>query len=320
VIGELAGSISDIQSSSTTYFNTVHKWMPIVSKRQFYATLLHRMTTRRAELLLLTLSMKLSSSNVEVAETDLYRAVKQLHFEAESCGTLSILVLQAGVIIALYELGHAIYPAAYLSVGRCARYAIGLGLDQTASTVGEMKLPWNEEEECRRVWWSILILDRFLNLCGFGQRLLTPDIHSDIYLPVDEEAWDAGLTRPEDAFRLGSASVLHMGLFARLAQAAHLVSKALQDARDGETDTAQLRRTLFALISLSEMEGTAVTHLRIHRKDHSQSTTDKLNLLNQGLRQLNTRWLAGSTYLSLLETREMMALIPYEFSDVASGY
>lgn len=180
VIGELAGSISDIQSSSTTYFNTVHKWMPIVSKRQFYATLLHRMTTRRAELLLLTLSMKLSSSNVEVAETDLYRAVKQLHFEAESCGTLSILVLQAGVIIALYELGHAIYPAAYLSVGRCARYAIGLGLDQTASTVGEMKLPWNEEEECRRVWWSILILDRLvIPPCSFPNQGSFKDHLSD---------------------------------------------------------------------------------------------------------------------------------------------
>lgn len=156
--------------------------------------------------------MKLCSSHVESAETDLYRVVKQFYFDVESCGTLSIQVLQAGVLIALYELGHAIYPATFLSVGGCCRYATALGLDKDVSSRGYSKLPWIEEEEHRRVWWSLLILDRyvlsvaciigqnllrlldrFLNLCDPGRHLITPDPEPGSYLPVDDAAWDAGV-------------------------------------------------------------------------------------------------------------------------------
>lgn len=46
-----------------------------------------------------------------------------------------------------------------------------------------------------------------------------------------------------------------MGRFARFAQAAHLLSQTLQHAEEEPTQTAQLRRTIFALVNLSEVEG-----------------------------------------------------------------
>ncbi len=57
--------------------------------------------------------MKLCSSHVTTPKTTLYRVTKQFHFDVET-GILSIQVLQAGILIALYEIGHAVYPAALL--------------------------------------------------------------------------------------------------------------------------------------------------------------------------------------------------------------
>lgn len=163
---DLVGSISDIQAVANIHFDGVHTWMPIISKKQFYDNLLHRLSYRRSELFLLTLSMKLcSATHIVTPKTILYRMVKQLHFDIESSGTLSIQVLQAAVLIALYELGHAIYPAALLSVGCCARYATALDINKPTASLGSIKLPWIEEEETRRVWWAIAILDRCV-LCS----------------------------------------------------------------------------------------------------------------------------------------------------------
>lgn len=48
-----------------------------------------------------------------------------------------------------------------------------------------------------------------------------------------------------------------MGRFARFAQTAHLLSQALYTvAKEPDTETTQLRRTLMALVNLSFMEGT----------------------------------------------------------------
>ncbi|UKZ45872.1 hypothetical protein TrVGV298_000065 [Trichoderma virens] len=201
--------------------------------------------------------MKLSSSLTTTAKTVLYRTAKQFHFEVESSGILSVAVLQAGVLIAIYELGHAIYPAAFLSIGQCARYAAALEIDKSITSRLLDKLPWNEVEEQRRVWWSIIILDRYLNLCNPGRHLITPDPTPDSYLPGDDLEWDTGSSRSENSLTLGSSSGSYIGRFARFAQTAHLLSQALYTvAKDPTTDPAQLRRTLMALVNLSFMEGT----------------------------------------------------------------
>ncbi len=97
---------------------------------------------------------------------DLYRLAKRFYFEVENTGALSIHVLQAAVLIAIYEVGQAIYPAAYLTVGACARYGAALGIDKTClSQNGDETEPcsWIQFEEKRRVWWSILMLDRYVS-------------------------------------------------------------------------------------------------------------------------------------------------------------
>lgn len=76
-----------------------------------------------------------SSSPSLPAQTTLYAASKRFLALLEAAGTASLLHLQAMTLVALYEYGHAIYPAAWMSVGHCVRYAAMLGLPSHASSV-----------------------------------------------------------------------------------------------------------------------------------------------------------------------------------------
>lgn len=304
-IARLVGSILDIQATSERFFKSIHIWMPIISKPQFSATLLNRLTYKRAELFLLVLSMKLCSTRVKTWNTPLYETVKLFHFKIEASGVLSILVLQASILIALYELGHSIYPAAFLSIGSCARYATALGVDKSILSSNTTQFQWIEEEESRRAWWAILVLDRYealhpkiicflessslfvrkyanpiaryLNLCDPKRHLITQDADLGSYLPVDDEAWNQGVSDlrilsnvilsnvsliksrqvpdPEYTYTLATANSYHLGLFARFAQASHLLSRVLRHISEQQpNETSQLRRTIFALVNVSKIE------------------------------------------------------------------
>lgn len=84
------------------------------------------------DLPLLYLSMKLITSQprvgFEAAENYLYTASKRFLSLLENTGTASILNLQAMILVALYEYGQGIYPAAWMTAGQCVRYADFLGL------------------------------------------------------------------------------------------------------------------------------------------------------------------------------------------------
>lgn len=81
------------------------------------------------DLAMLFLAMKLVTAPVElVLDLTLYREAKGFLARLESGGIISLLMLQAMVLIAVYEYGHAIYPAAWMTIGSCARYSDILGL------------------------------------------------------------------------------------------------------------------------------------------------------------------------------------------------
>ena len=165
----LLDSPLSIQSTATNFFTHIHTWMPFISKARFYSH--HRLPSSfssfpsRPDIALLVLAIKLITTlppgRPEKPQTQLYHVTKHYSVEVESSSVFSLPVLQAGVLIALYELGHAIYPAAYLSVGAAARYALALGIGAGGKVEGGSKVTTLVEvEERRRVWWAIVILDR----------------------------------------------------------------------------------------------------------------------------------------------------------------
>lgn len=109
------------------FFATIHKWMSFVSKKRFYENLLNPLTQPRADTTLLIFCMKLimwqpSEQTNKNAKTSIYLFAKRSLLEAEVAGMLSIHILQAWILVTIYELGHAIFPSAYMSIATCARY------------------------------------------------------------------------------------------------------------------------------------------------------------------------------------------------------
>ena len=167
------------------YYDDIHTWMPIVSKYRFYNHLMNPLLEHRSDLTILLFCMRLISwSAVEHADGDkprtrAYLAAKRLLIDAESAGILTLQILQAILLVSIYEIGHGIYPAAYITIGTCARYGTALGIDkQKLSDSGSSSLIEVEQEERRRVWWAIVILDRFESSCLFPTRMFRSRFHS----------------------------------------------------------------------------------------------------------------------------------------------
>jgi hypothetical protein len=178
------GDRQQMRETTAEFFQLTRSWMSIVSPRRHLAAVLNPLSPARRPNALLALCMKLCCLPVSrrdggaEAEAErrisLYRLVKRFYAEVESTEGLCLQVLQAAVLIAVFEIGDAIYPAAYLTVGACTRYGIAMGLDKinkdrmgggTNTSTGAVS--WMDIEERRRVWWGVLILERLV----FSQRL-----------------------------------------------------------------------------------------------------------------------------------------------------
>ncbi|KAH8676577.1 hypothetical protein BGZ60DRAFT_402881 [Tricladium varicosporioides] len=221
-----------VVDTSTDYFNTIHTWMPIVSKKRMDLGIPVR--EGGPDIAMLFLAMKLITAQIdEVADGTLYSMSKGFLSGLEASGVVSLLCLQAMVLIALYEYSHSIYPAAWMTVGACARYAEILGL-----SCGEMDVPfirqvatWTGIEERRRVWWAIFILDRLISM-GSRRPCSVAEPPSDGRLPVDDEAWDAGDVTRAWGLAVSTHYQVHQSFYARLCQAAIYIGHAEACARN----------------------------------------------------------------------------------------
>jgi hypothetical protein len=164
---QMLGDDDEIQLTTSKYFDRIHQWMPFVSKKRLHDIQLKSSYPTRPDVVMLLLCMKLSiempTTDQRARQSSLYGAVKHLLLELERSSELSLPVLQSMVLLGLYEVGHAIYPAAFLTIGTCARYANTLGIGTQTPLPSRMVLTLVEIEERRRVWWAVVILDRFVS-------------------------------------------------------------------------------------------------------------------------------------------------------------
>ena len=158
----------DWQESCETYLTTIQSWLPMLSRKRLHNSLATLAVHQNADDTLLVLCMKLCTqsgqdmSGGKPLETDVYSTAKQCCFYAESGGFVSLQLVQSLVLLAVYELGHAIYPAAYLTIGRASRLAGVIGLHSRKHTRQLFVDPdtWTLREEQRRTWWAVFVLDR----------------------------------------------------------------------------------------------------------------------------------------------------------------
>ncbi|KAJ9658261.1 hypothetical protein H2198_003834 [Neophaeococcomyces mojaviensis] len=245
-------------SISSKYFAWAHLWLPIISKSRLESELTDPSASLPPEMQVLLFAMKLimwrpsqepSSRNGKTAE---YRLIKQSFAAAEDSGDLNLRLLQALIIVATYELAHAIYPAAYFTVAQCVRYGTALQLHkQRRNEV--MHLNLEDQEERKRVWWATIILDQ---ICSHSMPI-SPDPRPDDLLPIHDRDWDNNSIDHARMYTVSSPASTNMGMFARLSQASYLMGRVFHhtDNPTGYSDFDQdegirLDKALRALLNL----------------------------------------------------------------------
>jgi Fungal specific transcription factor domain len=257
-------AFKDADAISASFFSWVHLWMPIVPIEKWKAQLTGPLVRPRIDVKILLFAMKLvlwapgPSPELREPRRQDYFTLKDLCLQAEMAGMLSLELLQALILLTIYEYSHAIYPAAYISIGACARYGQAMGIDkQRQVEIDAQKFDLEEQEERRRVWWSVVILDRMIS-----RSSTTPEPRPDDLLPVHDQAWDDGKIDPSRIYPVSSPASTNMGMLARLAQSAFLLGRVYRwkvyptgNAQFDEEEKQQLDRALRALLTLTYEEG-----------------------------------------------------------------
>lgn len=149
------------------FLRTVNYWIPVIPVQYMQKNLSQLINLMTNEETLLLACIKLLTQHLpgDHQSNRYYLAVKTSLVAFEINGQLSIPLLQAQILVLIYEYGHGIYPSGYLTLAVCSRYL-------TALEIHGPKLPnasanWIDVEAQRRLWWSVYIIERFVRHVAF---------------------------------------------------------------------------------------------------------------------------------------------------------
>jgi hypothetical protein len=146
-----------------SYFGNIHPWLPIIHEQTFRTRTFHLGTSPEAEVALIFLAMLLllETQRQDIGkESQLYNLSRYLFSFLQMSRSPSLELVQAGLLLAVYELGSGRSQAASLTIGTCARvgYVLRLNVDDPRLPEGQMS--WVRSEEQRRVWLGVYMVDR----------------------------------------------------------------------------------------------------------------------------------------------------------------
>ncbi|KXJ91363.1 hypothetical protein Micbo1qcDRAFT_204613 [Microdochium bolleyi] len=221
------GDIVSNRSLASAYFAGTHTWLPMVSARRLTAAL--QTGPLQFDVALLLLAMKLATTRLadgtNAADHYFYAACKRYTNSLPAIPYLSLSLLQALVLVAVYEYGHGIFPAAWMTIGQCVQcmeilgLALSKGSDEAAIQPGE----WSAAQERHRTWWAVFILERMMGISS-QKRLLCAEPTSTDALPSDETSWEQ--RSPGRLVSLPPSEA--QPAFARLGQAAIIAGQVIR--------------------------------------------------------------------------------------------
>jgi hypothetical protein len=246
---------------SAEFFAGTHQRLSALSKSRFYRNLPSLNIDAHADFVVLCLCIyliqQIPTAGTTSMQSSLYAAVKSLISLLEAGCEISLDTVHCRLLLTLYELGHGLTRAAYISIAACARSARVLGLH---------KKPWlNSDrvsilatEEEKRLWWAIVNADRLIGLLNGDALFVTEDPASSDPLPIQDSLWLAdSLTLDIEAPILATPAHVTIGQLARECQVAHLTGRVVKHVFDPTPDLAfnkaeavQLERTLRAFLPL----------------------------------------------------------------------
>ncbi|CEJ61031.1 hypothetical protein PMG11_09577 [Penicillium brasilianum] len=137
--------------------------------------------------------------------------------------------VQTVAMLGLFDFtaGRSRHGSAWVKVGLAVRIAQDCGLMLENATY----LPYAEQEERRRVFWSVYLLDRLVS-CGRGRPPAIVDASCHLQLPSDESIWRSGLwTRTQSLDEMANRTLSmsqRQGAFAQVIAIAQILGRIAQ--------------------------------------------------------------------------------------------
>ncbi|KAJ5661376.1 fungal-specific transcription factor domain-containing protein [Penicillium longicatenatum] len=137
--------------------------------------------------------------------------------------------VQTVALLGLFDFtaGRSRHGSAWVKVGLAVRIAQDCGLMLENAT----SLPYAEQEERRRVFWSVFLLDRLVS-CGRGRPPAIVDASCHLQLPSDEPIWRSGLwTKTQSLDEMANRTLpvtQRQGAFARVIAIAQILGRSAQ--------------------------------------------------------------------------------------------
>ncbi|KAH8897143.1 hypothetical protein GQ53DRAFT_742980 [Thozetella sp. PMI_491] len=259
----VVGSMDNMRRVASSYFASISPRLPILSPKRFLERLPSitspGCTADFATLCLGTcLIVEVPTLDATSMQSSLYVKVKGILSLLEASSYHSLEEVQCRIIVAFYEMGHGIYPAAAASIGAAAKVArlLGLHRDLPDSRPGEAE-SYSIVEERRRTLWGLHNLDRYVNLCTQECLFTLPYPRGEDPLPIEERLWEQDMASAAVTHTLNTPSDVTIGTFARECQICHLVGRVLRNVYEPTSDASfqtqeaeQLEATMLAFIPL----------------------------------------------------------------------
>jgi len=164
-LSDILGHRQGIKHVAVSYFSGVNSWFTVIERAAFDASLEEMWKKPSAETVALVLCMSLiirtpMSDSVAGMSDSLYLSAKTLLNLVQSKVALSMPLLQAELLVALYEFSHAMPQQAYMTVGRCFHITKAFGW--------HYELFWSKERQtlaprelklCSILWWAVVYID-----------------------------------------------------------------------------------------------------------------------------------------------------------------
>lgn len=171
------------------YFATAHISLPMIDHVSFKAKA-SSIEPSKPEFTFLRLTVQMhgacTAGEHSSLHENLYQHARKGLESLESDGSITGLeVVQAWVLIAVYEFKQRLLARAWMSSGKASRLTQMLGLHQLdmpkyalIPTTDEMPpISWAEMEEKRRIFWCVFVIDRYAAL---GSGLPISILESDV--------------------------------------------------------------------------------------------------------------------------------------------
>jgi hypothetical protein len=170
VVHALEEAVTTIDAVAETHFSTIHRWLPIIPRTKFDRQRALFQTSQCTTSFLLQISAMhlLATPYAEhppadsLEESAWYLACKSFFGQYVALGDPSIELMQAGVLIALFEHLQSIGDRALTTLGICTRLGYMLDLDEVVAAQGDCEPGGMTEdsEEAVLMYWGLSQLDK----------------------------------------------------------------------------------------------------------------------------------------------------------------